>query len=208
MTYFILISRKGFYAGIVQGPDMCIAVPDGCQAIFVLKTNNKTDCFTRRPVQPNQITLNLNGRSNGQTVTRFVMDLPNIGQGGLSQSFSRHITANDMPSERLQELLSNIRSGNSPRQLAPNMPSENFISKRQFISYVNAPRENFVTVPSENLVTRHRFVSNVPSDNFETTRQFVSNVPNENVVTNRQFVTRSSSNIPAGAEKAIREYIR
>ncbi|XP_033762648.1 uncharacterized protein LOC117344106 [Pecten maximus] len=34
----------------LSGPPECTVVADGCNPIFVLRTNNKIDCFTRRQV--------------------------------------------------------------------------------------------------------------------------------------------------------------
>ncbi|OWF39963.1 uncharacterized protein LOC110464434 [Mizuhopecten yessoensis] len=44
----------GFYAGTFQVPKKCDVIPDGCEPIIVLAEDHKLNCFTKKPIRPNQ----------------------------------------------------------------------------------------------------------------------------------------------------------
>ncbi|XP_069122610.1 uncharacterized protein [Argopecten irradians] len=44
----------GFYAGSFQVPKKCDVIPDGCEPIIVLAEDHKLNCFTKKPIRPNQ----------------------------------------------------------------------------------------------------------------------------------------------------------
>ena len=46
----ILSFRTGYYGDRIEGPTKCKVVVDGCRAKFVLKSDNKTECYTKTPL--------------------------------------------------------------------------------------------------------------------------------------------------------------